>query len=284
MISAILTTILILAIYVFIYNLAIFIPAKKVGIRVDAFSVFFAPFFNPLKKVIKGTEFSLGWLPLGGSVKLSGTYLEEDEEAKPTDFLYYSPATRIFIYLCGPLSNLLVGLLLFSFFYATNLVQSLTVFGLIILSITLLFYGYIKIVTPLTINSEIQTSGKKIIVFSFALLLHSAILIGLCYFINQLCPLFETFQGIITGNLTSSFFSGMTPFEILKTVGPGLGITFFIMNLLPFGGLIGSHIVGTFYQTITGQKLSDKLLDRFSMISFPLILILYGRMIYLFFF
>jgi len=48
-----------------------FIPAKLFKIRVEKFYLFFDPWFSIFKKKIGGTEYGIGWLPLGGYVKIA---------------------------------------------------------------------------------------------------------------------------------------------------------------------------------------------------------------------
>ena len=64
--------ILALAILVVLHELGHFIPAKLFKIKVEKFYLFFNPWFS-LFKIKKGdTEYGIGWLPLGGYVKIAG--------------------------------------------------------------------------------------------------------------------------------------------------------------------------------------------------------------------
>jgi regulator of sigma E protease len=49
-----------------------FLPAKWFGCRVDKFYLFFNPWFSLYKKQVGETEYGLGWVPLGGYVKIAG--------------------------------------------------------------------------------------------------------------------------------------------------------------------------------------------------------------------
>ena len=61
-----------LSILIVLHELGHFIPAKLFNTRVEKFYLFFDPYFSLFKKKIGGTEYGIGWLPLGGYVKISG--------------------------------------------------------------------------------------------------------------------------------------------------------------------------------------------------------------------
>ena len=64
--------ILSLSILVVLHELGHFIPAKIFKCRVEKFYLFFDPWFSLAKKKIGETVYGIGWLPLGGYVKISG--------------------------------------------------------------------------------------------------------------------------------------------------------------------------------------------------------------------
>ena len=61
-----------LSILVVLHELGHFIPAKFFKTKVEKFYLFFDPYFSLVKKKIGDTEYGIGWLPLGGYVKISG--------------------------------------------------------------------------------------------------------------------------------------------------------------------------------------------------------------------
>ena len=61
-----------LSILVVLHELGHFIPAKLFKTRVEKFYLFFDPWFSLVKKKIGGTTYGIGWLPLGGYVKIAG--------------------------------------------------------------------------------------------------------------------------------------------------------------------------------------------------------------------
>ena len=82
--------ILIITVYIFVYNLGILLFAKLYKVGVEKFYVWMDLGFSLLKIEGQNTEFGLGWLPLGGYVKLSGIHLEEGETPKAGDFILKS--------------------------------------------------------------------------------------------------------------------------------------------------------------------------------------------------
>ena len=55
-----------------IHELGHFLMARVFGIRVEKFYIFFDPWFSLFKFKRGGTEYGVGWLPLGGYVKIAG--------------------------------------------------------------------------------------------------------------------------------------------------------------------------------------------------------------------
>ena len=61
-----------LSLLIILHELGHFIPAKIFKTRVEKFYLFFDVKYSLLKKKIGETEYGIGWLPLGGYVKISG--------------------------------------------------------------------------------------------------------------------------------------------------------------------------------------------------------------------
>ena len=111
--------ILSLSILVFLHELGHYIPARLFKTRVEKFYLFFNPWFS-LYKFKKGdTEWGLGWLPLGGYVKIAGMIDEsmDSEQMKqpPQDWEFRSkPAWQRLIIMLGDVTvNFIVGFFLF---------------------------------------------------------------------------------------------------------------------------------------------------------------------------
>ena len=110
-----------LSILVIIHEFGHFILAKLFKTRVEKFYLFFDPWFS-LFKVRKGeTEYGIGWLPLGGYVKISGMIDEsmDREQMKqppqPWEFRSKSSWERLLIMTGGVIFNFISALLIFTF-------------------------------------------------------------------------------------------------------------------------------------------------------------------------
>ena len=111
--------ILSLSLLIVLHELGHFIPAKLFKTRVEKFYLFFDVKFALFKKKIGGTEYGLGWLPLGGYVKIAGMIDESmDKEQmalppKPWEFRSKPAWQRLIIMLGGVTVNLVLGFLIY---------------------------------------------------------------------------------------------------------------------------------------------------------------------------
>lgn len=101
---------LILGVLITIHEFGHFIAAKRLGVRVEKFSLGFGR--KILSKKRSGTEYSLNVIPLGGYVKLAGESLEECKGGRD-EYLYKTHLQRALIIFFGPLLNYILGLLCF---------------------------------------------------------------------------------------------------------------------------------------------------------------------------
>ncbi|MDD5729965.1 MAG: RIP metalloprotease RseP [Candidatus Omnitrophica bacterium] len=100
----------VLSILIIVHEFGHFMMAKKVGVRVERFSLGFGPVLFSRKG--KETEFVLCAIPLGGYVKLAGDSLEEFKGGK--DEYFTMPVIKRFgIVFFGPLLNYALGLACF---------------------------------------------------------------------------------------------------------------------------------------------------------------------------
>jgi regulator of sigma E protease len=118
--------ILALAILVSLHEWGHYIAARSFGIRVEKFFIFFDAWGAKLfSKQIGETEWGIGWLPLGGYVKITGMIDESlDKEqlaSEPQDYEFRSkPAwQRLIVMIGGVTINFILGVLIFalSMFY-----------------------------------------------------------------------------------------------------------------------------------------------------------------------
>ncbi|MFN0047546.1 MAG: RIP metalloprotease RseP [Cytophagales bacterium] len=109
-----------LSILVGVHELGHFLPAKWFGMRVEKFFLFFDVGNFKFFSFKKGdTEYGLGWLPLGGYVKISGMVDESlDTEmlkrpAEPYEFRAKPAWQRLIVMLGGVTVNLITGIVIF---------------------------------------------------------------------------------------------------------------------------------------------------------------------------
>ncbi len=111
--------ILSLSILIILHEAGHFIPARLFKIRVEKFYLFFDPWFSLFKHKKGDTEYGIGWLPLGGYVKISGMVDEsmdkEQMKLPPQDWEFRSkPAwQRLIVMLGGVTVNILLGFLIY---------------------------------------------------------------------------------------------------------------------------------------------------------------------------
>ncbi len=111
-----------LAILVTLHELGHFLAARAFGIRVEKFYLFFDAWGVKLFSFTKGdTEYGIGWLPLGGYVKIAGMVDESLDteklaaEPEPWEFRSKPAWQRLIVMLAGVTMNLILGIAIFSF-------------------------------------------------------------------------------------------------------------------------------------------------------------------------
>lgn len=107
------------SILVILHELGHFLPARWFKCRVEKFYLFFNPWFSIFKKKVGETEYGLGWIPLGGYVKISGMIDESmDKEqmkqpAQPWEFRSKPAWQRLVIMLGGVTVNVVLAIIIF---------------------------------------------------------------------------------------------------------------------------------------------------------------------------
>ncbi|MBN2747201.1 MAG: RIP metalloprotease RseP [Bacteroidales bacterium] len=111
-----------LSIIVTLHELGHFLAARAFGIKVEKFFLFFDAWNFKLFSFKKGdTEYGVGWLPLGGYVKISGMIDESmDKEAmklppQPWEFRSKPAWQRLIVMLGGVIMNFILGIIIFTF-------------------------------------------------------------------------------------------------------------------------------------------------------------------------
>ncbi|MBS7363813.1 MAG: RIP metalloprotease RseP [Paludibacteraceae bacterium] len=111
-----------LTLLVVIHEFGHFITAKMFGVRVEKFYIFFNPGFSLFKFKPKNsdTTYGIGWLPLGGYVKLSGMIDESfdteqmNEEPKEWEFRTKPAWQRLIIMVAGVVMNFLLAITIYA--------------------------------------------------------------------------------------------------------------------------------------------------------------------------
>jgi regulator of sigma E protease len=108
-----------LSLLIILHELGHFIPAKLFKTRVEKFYLFFDVKYSLLKKKIGETEYGIGWLPLGGYVKISGMIDESmDKEqmalpSQPWEFRSKPAWQRLIIMLGGVTVNFILAFIIY---------------------------------------------------------------------------------------------------------------------------------------------------------------------------
>lgn len=108
-----------LSLLIVLHEMGHFIPAKLFKTRVEKFYLFFDVKFSLLKKKIGETEYGIGWLPLGGYVKISGMIDESmDKEQmalppQPWEFRSKPAWQRLIIMLGGVTVNFVLAIIIY---------------------------------------------------------------------------------------------------------------------------------------------------------------------------
>lgn len=118
--------IVIISVLVILHELGHFIPAKYFKTKVEKFYLFFDVKFSLFKKKIGETVYGIGWLPLGGYVKIAGMIDESmdtdqmKEEPKPWEFRSKPAWQRLIIMLGGVTVNFLLAWVIYTFTFYNN--------------------------------------------------------------------------------------------------------------------------------------------------------------------
>lgn len=120
--NSIIAFVFVLGVLIFVHEYGHYWAARRVGIRVETFSVGFGRSIWQ-RTARDGTVWKIGWMPLGGYVKLFGQEPPEANapppETLPPDSFNAKPVwARAFVVAAGPLANFILAALLFWLMFA----------------------------------------------------------------------------------------------------------------------------------------------------------------------
>ena len=150
-----------LSLLIVLHELGHFIPAKAFKTRVEKFFLFFDVKFALVKKKIGDTVYGIGWLPLGGYVKIAGMIDESmDKEQmqqppQPWEFRSKPAWQRLIIMLGGVTVNFILAYVIYvfmAFVYGDSQVEASSLKG-----------GY-QVENPLLLELGFQTGDKVLAV------------------------------------------------------------------------------------------------------------------------
>lgn len=109
-----------LSILVILHEFGHYITARWFKCRVEKFYLFFDPWFSIFKKKVGDTEYGIGWLPLGGYVKISGMIDESMDKnqlsapPEPWEFRSKPAWQRLIIMIGGVTVNILLAFIIYA--------------------------------------------------------------------------------------------------------------------------------------------------------------------------
>lgn len=148
-----------LSLLIVLHELGHFVPAKLFKTRVEKFYLFFDIKYSLFKKKIGETVYGIGWLPLGGYVKIAGMIDESmDTEQmsgppEPWEFRSKPAWQRLIIMLGGVTVNFLVALLIYifaSWFYGDAYISTSSIKG-----------GY-QVTNPVLLEMGVRTGDNLV--------------------------------------------------------------------------------------------------------------------------
>ena len=209
-----------LSLLIVLHELGHFIPAKLFKTRVEKFYLFFDVKYSLFKKKIGDTVYGIGWLPLGGYVKISGMIDESmdkeqmSQEPQPWEFRSKPSWQRLIIMLGGVTVNFILAAVIYIFMAFS--------YGDSDIDATSIKDGYM-ITNPLLIELGLQTgdnitaiNDQKIVKYSD--LKKNLLSAQLVSFERNGVPMTVTFPKDFLGQLSSSksrsFFELRQPFIV----------------------------------------------------------------------
>jgi regulator of sigma E protease len=105
----------VLSILVIVHEFGHFIAAKRIGVRIEKFSIGFGPEIFGITK--NGTRYLISAVPLGGYVKLAGETEQDGIKGEKWEYMSRAVGERARIIFAGPLLNYILAFFIFSFVF-----------------------------------------------------------------------------------------------------------------------------------------------------------------------
>ncbi|MCZ6691800.1 MAG: site-2 protease family protein, partial [Planctomycetota bacterium] len=103
---------------IFVHELGHFLMARRMGVRVEVFSLGFGPRLFGFRR--GPTDYRVSYVPFGGYVKMAGESPEMGVTGAPDEFTSKSVGARTLIAAAGVMMNLFTGLLIFCLAFAVG--------------------------------------------------------------------------------------------------------------------------------------------------------------------
>ncbi len=245
--NPIIVYILVTTIFVIIGNTVGLLLARHYGIGVVRFTVWLKVGFNLLKKQVGDTEFTLGWIPIGGHLEFDRVYLFEHEMIEPKPFIDKPVHQQLITFSAGILSTFTLGLLGYYLIGSTKLSSVISLFFFLLLSCSGVYYTS-KFLAYRIKNKNIYNWLVTIIY----------LLVFALYFLylQEVVPVLDTLLDIFRGNIKLSDYTNSPIKTLFLPMLAFTGILFSVINFLPFdfrfGGLFINRLkamYGGYYPT-----------------------------------
>lgn len=275
----ILTLLIVITGYTFIYNLTMYIFARVYGVRIEKFIIWYDTKFALFKIKIGDTIFGMGWLPLGGYLKISGMSNDSMDDGftiLPHHFLNLSSIKQAITCTLGPLSNLIIGIGVYAYYNNISMISFFISTVVIIVLILSIFLTITEVAKRIRIKNNTQRKSRYYIISILVVVL---LLIAIAFSVNYVVPLFETVEGLIEAERYRFITK---PFSQENTIAliSGMGVALFFINMIPISSLIGSIVAKSFYIAFTGDT-SNEMSGKYQSISLIFLLMYITLFVYL---
>ncbi len=217
-----------LSLLIVLHELGHFIPAKAFKTRVEKFYLFFDIKYSLFKKKIGDTVYGIGWLPLGGYVKISGMIdesMDKEQMAQPPqpwEFRSKPSWQRLIIMLGGVTVNFILAAIIYIFMAYG--------YGESDISASSIKDGYM-VNNPLLKEFGLQTGDNVLAINDYKIVNYSDLrkhfleaqeITIVRDGVEQKISLPEDFLGRLSSSKSRGFFELRTPFIISRVVDSSL--------------------------------------------------------------